>query len=114
MMIPSDWFLKHAKKPEDQALQNVIPLKTSTHQKKLESNKEAKRIPKKVSELIENMSVLEAASYLGCDKSYLYEQIRLGNLKCQPFGRRRVIPVTALYEFMEQQKKDYEAGRKSS
>jgi excisionase family DNA binding protein len=115
MRIEPDWFLEHAKRPEDIALQNVIPLKQSKNHSSIELNKDQKRKPlKKISDLIENLSVAEAAEYLTLDRSYLYDEIKAGKLKCQHFGRRKVISLAALQEYIEAKTNEFRAGKKSN
>ena len=45
-------------------------------------------------------SVDEAASALRLSKSVLYELIRSGRLRTVKAGRRRLVPVTALAEYV--------------
>lgn len=108
-MIAEDWFLEHSKKPEEKILQKFTPRPNRKQSDQKGQEQKAEKVPRRVADLIEYLSVKEVAAHLRCHPGYVYEQIETGRLKCQPFGRRRVVPVTALHEFLMEQKKKYDA-----
>ena len=47
------------------------------------------------------MSVEEAADLIGCGRTRLYEEISRGRLQTLKIGRRRLVPATALRDYVE-------------
>jgi excisionase family DNA binding protein len=107
-----EWYLRYARS-KDEAVFDKLTSRQRQSAKKRE-HRTTLVAPKKASDLVDNLTAQEVATYLRCDLSYVYEQIRMGNLRCQPYGKRRVVPVTALHEFLEAEKEKYYAGIRTS
>lgn len=102
-----EWYMKYAAK--EPGSMRFITKQNKEHLQGQPFVASARKKPTKVKDLVDNLTVPEVAEHLRCDLSYVYDLIRLQKLKCIPFGRRRVVPLTYLNQFLEDEEKRYYA-----
>ena len=105
----ADWFMQYAPKKDEIALRQLsegsaAPRIQSLRRAAIEKSER----PRTLAEMVELLTPQKVADYLGCSLDHVYELVKAQELICQPDQSRKMIPVTALHDYLAaQQRKLY-------